>query len=56
MIDLSDEEIAEMIGDGTCTHLPQVRMALEIQRRRAAHAAFQAALLEHVRGFSRSTP
>lgn len=34
MSDLTDAEIDEMIGDGTCTHLPQVRMALEIRRLR----------------------
>jgi hypothetical protein len=36
MADLTDAEIAEMIGDGTCTHLPSVRMAMEIRRRRCA--------------------
>jgi hypothetical protein len=35
---LGDEELAEMAGDGTCTHLPYVRMALELQGQRAALA------------------
>jgi len=35
-IDLTDSELDEIIGDGTCTHLPFVRMALEIRRRRKA--------------------
>lgn len=34
MTNLSDDDINEVIGDGTCTHLPQVRMALEIRRDR----------------------
>lgn len=34
MSNLSDDDINEVIGDGTCTHLPQVRMALEIKRDR----------------------
>jgi len=36
MSDLTDSELDEIIGDGTCTHLPFVRMALEIRRRREA--------------------
>lgn len=35
-LDLSDTDIDEMIGDGASTHLPFVRLALEVQRRRAA--------------------
>lgn len=34
--DLTEDELNEMIGDGTCTHLPFVRAALEIRRRRYA--------------------
>jgi hypothetical protein len=33
---LSDEELGEVVGDGTCMHLPHVRMALELQGHRAA--------------------
>lgn len=38
-MNLSDDDINEVIGDGTCTHLPQVRMALEIREHRAATTA-----------------
>jgi hypothetical protein len=34
--DLSDDDLAEMIGDRVSTHLPFVRLALEVQRRRSA--------------------
>ncbi len=34
--DLSDDDVAEMAGDGTNTHLTFVRAAMEIRRRRTA--------------------
>jgi hypothetical protein len=37
--DLTDDEVAEMAGDGTAVHLPFVKAALELQRHRAAMAA-----------------
>lgn len=48
MSNLSDDDINELIGDGTCTHLPQVRMAIEIQRSREMEKRLEAwaALME----------
>lgn len=42
MSNLSDDDINEVIGDGTCTHLPQVRMALEIRRSRETEKRLEA--------------
>lgn len=41
-MNLSDDDINELIGDGTCTHLPQVRMALEIRRGREMERRLEA--------------
>lgn len=38
-VDLSDTDLAEMVGDGTLIYLPFVRAALELQRHRSAVAA-----------------
>jgi hypothetical protein len=41
---LGDEELAEVAGDGTCTHLPHVRMALELQGHRTVFAELRGLL------------
>ncbi len=47
--DLTDDEVAEMAGDGTATHLNFVRAALELQRHRAARAADEERLASAIR-------
>lgn len=44
--DLSDADLDELIGDGSCTHLPQVRAAIEIRQARAMTKRLEALATE----------
>lgn len=54
--DLSDADLDEMAGDGTCDHLPFVRAANEIKRRRAAERTVPPAILAGLQRYGQGIP
>lgn len=54
--DLDDADLDEMAGDGTLTHLPFVRAANEIKRRRAAERTVPPNILSGLNRYAQGIP